>query len=168
MTMLVEQSNNLDSFFGSAEIHRIGEAIEQAASDSRVDFRELKRASGNTAHYIVYLFQKFSSKNRALVFVPDGSSFDVMPCLKPNDEFPSSPFRLAMTKFQSDFVAYLVPGPSRPRIGFMGSDTLVKYSPMPFGNGNLIPPGCDASPERLNVINLIFNRKIFETRRRKP
>ena len=73
-----------------------------------------------------------------------------------------------MTKFQSDFVAYLVPGPSRPGIGFMGSDTLVKYLPMPFGNRNLIRPGCDASPKRLNVINLIFNRKIFETRRRKP
>jgi hypothetical protein len=65
-----------------------------------------------------------------------------------------------------DLRFYILPRSALRGIGLIGPDSLFEHLAMPIGYRNLFRPGSDPIPERLNVIDLLVDRELIESRGR--
>ena len=56
-----------------------------------------------------------------------------------------------------------LPRPGIARRATMGSQTFLQQSLLPFLERHLIDGGCDPVPQRLHVVDLLFNRERIES-----
>ena len=88
MPPLVEHSNDFHLFFTGHEIDRVGESLQQTASNRRMDPWKLGRSGCDPDENVIKFIKEAEPQARLLPLIPCGSVFDVKLCLRPSDEFP--------------------------------------------------------------------------------
>ncbi len=99
----MKDGNHFNTRRTNGEIHGIGESLEQATSDSRIDFRELERINLGTRQNVIDLIEKPNTQTSFLVLVPACRVADIKPGLRskyenshhPWDFLRSSLFRIS-------------------------------------------------------------------------
>ena len=90
--MLMKDGNHFNAGLSDEEIDGIGESLEQAAPDSRIDFRELKRIEPGTRQNATELIEKANSQADFLVFIPARSVADIKLGLRPKKDSSYHPW----------------------------------------------------------------------------
>ena len=67
--VLMEDGDYFSAGHADGEIHGIGESLEQAPPNPRINFRKLKRVSPNTIQNVIQFIEKADPQTRPLVLV---------------------------------------------------------------------------------------------------
>ena len=145
------------------EEHPEREAMKNRSPNLTNDDRELQRSLLNAHERRAKLIEEFCPEATALTLIPRASLLDVEFCLRPNVE-PGHLWAGAETVLNSldDF-------PPWPRVAWrltMRGEPFLQQGLLPLVKGHLIDAGGNAVPQRLHVVDLVFDRQGVEPRRR--
>ena len=159
MTMQVRYRQNCRDIGFHNEEHSKREAPQNGSAKFVEDEWIALWAFFNSCERGAKFSQELQSQAIAFAVIPRCRFKGIEFCLRPNVE-PGH--LLPSTQTLLNPVDDFAPWPSVAGRSTMSGQAFLKQNPLPFLERHLIDSGCDAVPERLHVVDLLFNRKRVE------